>query len=385
MNGFIRIRDGIRQFVLSREMLFIKLWNALVALVGLICIKNNFGYQKTVSQAWFCLLVAVVCAFLPMQGVSIVLMLVILIDLSALSLQAAIVALGLIIIGYLICAYFRSRNTYNMVTVPVLYSFNCPFVMTLGTGLMANLNELCSILCGTVLSFYLHIIKNNSASILDETTEFSILTLLKEQVLMNKMFYFLIVATTAMFLVVYLFRSASIKMSWLIADVAGVVIEFTIMLAGYLLTSQRSEIPNLIIGNIVVLLVGIFLNYFVLDLDYSRIEKVQFEDDDYYYYAFSLNSSSDANSVGFYWMNSTGAAFTNGVHKAYLKLAKSNFNNGASARAFVFSADETNAIRSINDEQPVINNASAYNIAGQHVNANHKGIVIKNGRKLINM
>ena len=37
-----------------------------------------------------------------------------------------------------------------------------------------------------------------------------------------------------------------------------------------------------------MLLVGVILNYFVLDLDYSRIEKVQFEDDDYYYYVTAV-------------------------------------------------------------------------------------------------
>ena len=51
---------------------------------------------------------------------------------------------------------------------------------------------------------------------------------------------------------------------------------------------QRGEILGLVIGNIIVLLVGVILNYFILDLDYSRIEKVQFEDDDYYYYVTAV-------------------------------------------------------------------------------------------------
>ncbi|MBR5953173.1 MAG: hypothetical protein IKZ85_07855 [Pseudobutyrivibrio sp.] len=95
-------------------------------------------------------------------------------------------------------------------------------------------------------------------------------------------------AMAAMFLVVYFLRQSSINMSWIIANVTGVAVEFVIMLAGYLLTSQKGEIPGLILGNILVLIVGVILNYFVLDLDYSRIEKVQFEDDDYYYYVTAV-------------------------------------------------------------------------------------------------
>ncbi|MBE5909960.1 hypothetical protein [Pseudobutyrivibrio sp.] len=288
MNAFIRLRDDIRKYVLSREIFFLRIWNALVAFVGLMCIRSNFGHQKFVSQIWVTILVSIICAFFPIQGVSLVLAIVLFIDLASLSTQIALVALALLVVGYLVCAYFRSKNTYNMVVVPVCYSFGAPYVMSLGAGLMSSVNELASIICGSVIAFYLHIVKENITPILDETTEVDILTLLKEQMLENRLFWFFIVAMTAMFMVVYLLRQANINMSWIIANAAGVAIEFIIMLSGYLLTSQKGEIPGLILGNVLVLLVGVILNYFVLDLDYSRIEKVQFEDDDYYYYVTAV-------------------------------------------------------------------------------------------------
>ena len=288
MNEFIRLRDDIRRFILSREMLFLKIWSGLVAFVGLMCIKANFGYNKTISQLWVSIIIAIVCAFFPIQGVSLVLIIVLLINLLSLSLETALVALGFVIAGYLICAYFRSKNTYNMVMVPVCYAFNAPFVMALGSGLLSNINELCGVICGTVTAYYLHIVKDNAAAIIDETSDVSIIGLINEQLLRGKMFYFFLIAMVAMFLVVYMLRQASINMSWIIANFAGVAVEFIIMLAGCLVTGQKGEIPSLIIGNIFVILVGFILNYFILDLGYSRIEKVQFEDDDYYYYVTAV-------------------------------------------------------------------------------------------------
>lgn len=288
MNAFIRFRDDIRRFVLSREMLFLKIWSALVAFIGLMCIRSNFGHNKQVSQLWVSIVIAIICAFFPIQGVSLVLTIVLLLDLASLSLEVAIVALGLLVVGYFVCAYFRSRNTYNMVMVPICYSFGAPYVMSLGAGLMSNINELTSVIYGSVIAFFLHIIKDNTTAIVDETSEVSALALIKEQMIGNRMFWFFIVAMAAMYLVVYLLRQASINMSWIIANAAGVVVEFTIMLAGYLLTSQKGQILSLILGNLFVLLVGVILNYFILDLDYSRIEKVQFEDDDYYYYVTAV-------------------------------------------------------------------------------------------------
>ncbi len=288
MNAFIRLRDDIRRFILSREMLFLKIWSGLVAFVGLICIRSNFGHNKQLSQIWVSILISIVCAFFPIQGVSAVLTIVLLIDLTSLNAQVAIVVLAMVVISYVVSTYFRSKNVYNIVTVPICYSIRAPYIMALGAGLMSNINELVSIICGSVIAFYLQIIKDNTTAIVDETSNVSAFALVQEQLIANKMFWFFIVAMVAMFLVVYMFRQLSVNMSWIIANLTGVAVEFMIMLTGYLLTSQKNEIPGLIIGNIIVLAIGVLLNYFVLDLDYSRIEKVQFEDDDYFYYVTAV-------------------------------------------------------------------------------------------------
>ena len=56
-------------------------------------------------------------------------------------------------------------------------------------------------------------------------------------------------------------------------------------------------------------------------------------DPDAYFYGLSLDGTGA--NIGLYWMNATGAAFTNGAHKAYLKLAKSS----APARFYVFEGE----------------------------------------------
>ena len=84
MNAFIRFRDDIRRFVLSKEMLFIKLWSAFIALVGLFCISANFGHNKQISQVWDSIIISLICAFFPIQGVALVLAIVLrLIDLNS--------------------------------------------------------------------------------------------------------------------------------------------------------------------------------------------------------------------------------------------------------------------------------------------------------------
>lgn len=103
-------------------------------------------------------------------------------------------------------------------------------------------------------------------------------------------------------------------------------------------------------------------------------------DADYYFYGLSLNSSNDLNSVGFYWMTADGAAFTNGAHKAYLKIPKNEFTGMLAIKGFAFNGTTTGveSVESNNHAPQVI-----YDLAGRRVSKAEKGIYIINGKKVI--
>lgn len=99
------------------------------------------------------------------------------------------------------------------------------------------------------------------------------------------------------------------------------------------------------------------------------------------YYALSLNSSNDPNSVGFYFMEAGGAAFTTAAHKAYLWLPFNVYEPTLAPSRFLFNEGEATAIKTVNT---TANRGMMFNLAGQRVNANAKGIVVVNGKKVLN-
>lgn len=101
---------------------------------------------------------------------------------------------------------------------------------------------------------------------------------------------------------------------------------------------------------------------------------------DYYYYGLSLNADGDEGSVGFYWMNPTGAAFTNGAHKAYLKLAKANFSPSMAMSAFPFNGSATGIDQIATGADTT---KTVYDLSGRRVNKAIKGIYIVNGKKVL--
>ncbi|MBS7372794.1 MAG: hypothetical protein KIG57_01770, partial [Muribaculaceae bacterium] len=115
------------------------------------------------------------------------------------------------------------------------------------------------------------------------------------------------------------------------------------------------------------------------DLEGTDVETA-IPDDDAYFYGLSLNASHDPASVGFYWMNPTGAAFTNGAHKAYLKLDKNTPAGSQAVKGFPFNGTTT-GIEQIEAGADAKN--TIYDLSGRRVNKAAKGIYILNGKKVL--
>ena len=107
-------------------------------------------------------------------------------------------------------------------------------------------------------------------------------------------------------------------------------------------------------------------------------EKAIADDANSYFYKLSLDNNGK--NAGFYWGAENGVAFTNGAHKAYLKVSKNQANG---AKFFSLGGNgETTGIDAIESEKANAN-APIFNLSGQRVDNSYKGIVIKNGKKFM--
>lgn len=109
------------------------------------------------------------------------------------------------------------------------------------------------------------------------------------------------------------------------------------------------------------------------DLDGTDEQTALADDANYYFYGLTMGKGDLAGKVGFFWMNATGAAFTNGAHKAYLKLPK-----GGSIKGFTFEDLQT-AINALESNTPKL----IFDLQGRKINAARKGIFIVNGKKVV--
>ena len=85
-------------------------------------------------------------------------------------------------------------------------------------------------------------------------------------------------------LIVYVVRKLDIEHSWTVAWASGILFEAIGLTAGYILLGISDKIAGVIIGSVISGVIAMIIQFLFFNLDYSRTERLQFEDDDYYYY-----------------------------------------------------------------------------------------------------
>lgn len=110
----------------------------------------------------------------------------------------------------------------------------------------------------------------------------------------NKTMFMTIAAFVGTMIVVYLIRRLKVDYAWTIAIVTGALLDVLVLLFGDLMYNTKLSIVGLIVGSVVSVLLAKILEFFVFNVDYSRTEYVQFEDDEYYYYVKAVPKNTVA-------------------------------------------------------------------------------------------
>lgn len=288
MTSFMQMRERVRTLFRTHEVGFARAGHGLAMFIGLVAIWQSFPFATGVNRPWIVLALTVLGVFMPLSAEALVLLAFLLPNLFALSSQVAGVTAGLLVVSYLFCGVYQVKKLHYITAFIVARQCSVPSLVPMEAALLGAPNEVVTVICGAVVSFFLQEVHANAGVLMDGEGQMSVVDFLRERIVSNQMFYVYLLAMIAMFLVVMVVRTRNIDHAWMVAVGGGISAEFLIMLSGYLLIGSRHNIPTLIVANIITFLVGAATNYLYRDLDYSRIEKVQFEDDEYYYYVTAV-------------------------------------------------------------------------------------------------
>ena len=98
-------------------------------------------------------------------------------------------------------------------------------------------------------------------------------------------------------IVVYFIRRLETAHSWTLAIIIGSVLELGALLYGDMKFDTNTELGKMFLGVVLSLIVEFLVEFFCFMVDYTRIENVQFEDDDYYYYVKAVPKVTVSDSL----------------------------------------------------------------------------------------
>lgn len=286
MTALLELRENLKKIYSRNEAFILPVIKFLLGVIVLSIINGKMGYMTKLDNMAIVLIVSLLCSFLPTGFMAFFAMMFAVLHMYALSIETAAVGLVVFLLLYLLFLRFTAKEALVVVLTPVLCMLKLPYVMPVAMGLIGTPASCVSVGCGVVVYYLLQTVITNAPTInsmgAEETT--AKLRLLIDGMLGNKAMLVMIAAFAITVIVVYLIRRMSVDHSWTIAMVAGVMIEVMILLVGDLMYDTNLSIVSALLGAVVTLIACKIIEFFRFCLDYSRTEKVQFEDDEYYYY-----------------------------------------------------------------------------------------------------
>ena len=286
MAVLLELRDKMKMIYSKNEVFILPVIKFLVALIVLLVINGNMGYMTRVDNIGIVLIAALACSFLPAGCITVFGILFSLLHMYALSLEVAIVGLVVYLLMFLLFFRFEPRDFVVVILTPLTCFMKIPYVMPVAMGLLGTPVSAVSVACGVVVYYLLQAVIVNAATIntMDAADGMAKLRLVLDTLLNNKAMLVMAIAFAITVIAVYIVRRMSIDYSWTIAMVAGVILNIIILLVGDLIYETNISVVGAILGNLFALGVAKVIEFFRFCVDYSRTEKVQFEDDEYYYY-----------------------------------------------------------------------------------------------------
>ncbi len=287
METLLELKDRLKKFYSRYEIYMVPVLKFLLAFVLFFVINKNIGFMERLDSLPVILILALLCSILSPNTTVLFAAVLTLLHLYALSKEVFLTGAVLFLLLALIYFRFAPKEGYLTALTPICFVFRIPYVMPLAEGLLFQPYAVFSVVCGTIVYYFLDGVKVNKAALgsaAEDDSATSKFTAAINQLIGNKEMYLVLAAFLLAMLLVYLIRRMSMDHAWTVAILVGILVEFSILFAGYMLLGINGKTMALIVGSTVSAVIAFALKFLFFHVDYVRTERVQFEDDEYYYY-----------------------------------------------------------------------------------------------------
>ena len=286
MDSIYVLRGRIEELYARNSKVYDKAIQFILAVSTFILINRNVGFMKMAASPVAAIALAVICTFLPLGATVVAATALILLHMYSVSLGILGVTAVLFLVMYIFYLRLAPKMALVVVLTPLAFFLHIPYVIPVACGLAAAPGSMVAAICGTLVYYMMDYVKKAAAN-LDDSGVKGMLTQATDylgKVFQNKEMWVMLGAFLICFFIVYAIHRASMDHAWKIAIVVGIIANLVVVVAGDIVLGVHTSYGMLVGGSVASLVIGLILEVFYFSVDYSRSEKLQFEDDEYYYY-----------------------------------------------------------------------------------------------------
>ncbi len=286
MMPLLVFRERVKNFYQRYDAYIAPALKFIFAFITFRIINKEIGYDARFETLPVVLALSLASAFTPSAVMVLLALLVSTLHIYAISPVLSIIIIAIMLILYFLFARYTPKYGYVLLAVPILYALKIPYIIPILLGLVSTPLAVIPTACGVVVYFLFQIIKSAVNTQVNMSVE-DILQLYKfviDSLTGNKLMIMTIVTFVLILLVTYFVRRMSFDYAFEIGIVSGALTCVLGFLISDIFLDNTKEILSMILGTIASGIIVYIIHFFKLTLDYSGVERAQFEDDVYYYY-----------------------------------------------------------------------------------------------------
>lgn len=286
MTQLLELREKIKDFYGENSVFLLPFLKFLLAFAVFKGVNLYLPYVEILDNIFLLLVLSLICCMMPMNCTATFGILLIIGQCYGVSLETAGFAVCLFLILIILYIRFTPQDAIVLVLTPLAFVLKVPCAVPIGYGLTRSPASAISAAMGVVVYYFLDFV-HASAGMLKGTDSQQIadnLKMMLDGVVKNQNMMMNIIAFVTVLLMVNVIRRLSVNYAWQIAIFTGGIAYIVIMIAGGLTIEVENPVGSLILGTIGAVLISLILEFFLLNVDYTRTEFLQYEDDEYYYY-----------------------------------------------------------------------------------------------------
>lgn len=286
MMQLLVFRERIKKIYQQYDIVLVPLIKFIFAFIAFQTLNSEIGYDNRLKSVVVVLVMSLLSAFTPSAIMVLLAAGAAVLHIYSISPILSILILVILMVLYLLFARYTPRLGYVILAVPILYVLKIPYMIPILLGIVSTPLAIVPMSCGVILYFIFQVIKTAVTMQINMTVEdiLQVYTYVIDNLINNKQMIMSVVIFALILLVTYFVRRMRFDYAFEISVAAGALTGLLGFLISFLFLGKSNQIFSMILGIVASGAIAFIVNFFKVTLDYSGVERVQFEDDVYYYY-----------------------------------------------------------------------------------------------------